>query len=184
MNANAVIVGGVKDMEEYLKLREDTSKGYVEAYEGDGVQLGYTAPTALLRAVVGHQRANTLTCNSQMGVVVRENEMPKVLGGIGEKDSNNGTQWKQQNRIYDNNVAMSVCSAFNPYYPDSKLRIRKLTPRECWRLQGFPDEYFDKAVAAGVSNSQLYKQAGNGVSVNISEVIGRRLKEIEDMEND
>lgn len=59
------------------------------------------------------------------------------------------------------------------------VRIRKLTPRECWRLQGFPDEYFDKAVAAGVSNSQLYKQAGNAVTVNVAEAIGRRLREIE-----
>lgn len=60
------------------------------------------------------------------------------------------------------------------------VRIRKLTPRECWRLQGFPDEYFDKAKAAGVSDSQLYKQAGNAVTVNVAEAIGRRLKEIED----
>lgn len=59
------------------------------------------------------------------------------------------------------------------------VRIRKLTPRECWRLQGFPDEYFDKAVAAGVSNSQLYKQAGNSVSVPVSQAIGERLKELE-----
>ena len=58
-------------------------------------------------------------------------------------------------------------------------RIRKLTPRECWRLQGFPDDYFARAVAAGVSNSQLYKQAGNAVTVNVAEAIGRRLKEIE-----
>jgi DNA (cytosine-5)-methyltransferase 1 len=46
-------------------------------------------------------------------------------------------------------------------------------------LQGFPDDYFDRAVAAGVSNSQLYKQAGNAVTVNVAEAIGRRLKEIE-----
>lgn len=59
------------------------------------------------------------------------------------------------------------------------LRIRKLTPRECWRLQGFPDDYFDRAVAAGVSNSQLYKQSGNAVTVNVAEAIGRRLREIE-----
>lgn len=58
------------------------------------------------------------------------------------------------------------------------MRIRKLTPRECWRLQGFPDEYFDKAKAAGVSDSQLYKQAGNAVTVNVAEVIGRKLKEV------
>lgn len=60
------------------------------------------------------------------------------------------------------------------------VRIRKLTPRECWRLQGFPDEYFDRAVAAGVSDSQLYKQAGNAVTVNVAEAIGKRLKEIVD----
>lgn len=60
------------------------------------------------------------------------------------------------------------------------VRIRKLTPRECWRLQGFPDEYFDRAVAADVSDSQLYKQAGNAVTVNVAEAIGRKLKEIED----
>ena len=60
------------------------------------------------------------------------------------------------------------------------VRIRKLTPRECWRLQGFPDDYFDRAVAAGVSDSQLYKQAGNAVTVNVAEAIGKRLKEIED----
>ncbi len=52
--------------------------------------------------------------------------------------------------------------------------IRKLTPRECWRLQGFPDWAFDKAQAVN-SNSQLYKQAGNSVTVNVIEAIARRL---------
>lgn len=60
------------------------------------------------------------------------------------------------------------------------VRIRRLTPRECWRLQGFPDEYFDKAKAAGISDTQLYKQAGNGVTVNAARAIGERLKEIEE----
>ena len=60
------------------------------------------------------------------------------------------------------------------------VRIRRLTPRECWRLQGFPDEYFDKAKAAGISDTQLYKQAGNGVTVNVSRAIGERLKEVEE----
>lgn len=59
------------------------------------------------------------------------------------------------------------------------VRIRRLTPRECWRLQGFPDEYFDKAKAAGISDTQLYKQAGNGVTVNVARAIGEKLKEIE-----
>ncbi|MGQ7658077.1 DNA cytosine methyltransferase [Streptococcus suis] len=56
------------------------------------------------------------------------------------------------------------------------IRIRKLTPRECWRLQGFPDWAFDRAQAVN-SNSQLYKQAGNSVTVNVIEAIARRLEE-------
>ena len=56
-----------------------------------------------------------------------------------------------------------------------KYRIRKLTPRECFRLQGFPDSEFDKLVAAGISNSQLYKMAGNAVTVNVIDAVGRRL---------
>ena len=55
--------------------------------------------------------------------------------------------------------------------------IRKLTPLECWRLQGFTDEQFNKAKDAGVSNSQLYKQAGNAVTVPIVEAIGEKLNE-------
>lgn len=52
--------------------------------------------------------------------------------------------------------------------------IRKLTPRECWRLQGFTDEQFDKAQAVS-SNSQLYKQAGNAVTVNVVYEIGKHI---------
>lgn len=59
------------------------------------------------------------------------------------------------------------------------IRIRRLTPKECWRLQGFPDEYFDKAKAAGISDSQLFKMAGNAVSVPVAKAIGLRLMEIE-----
>lgn len=55
------------------------------------------------------------------------------------------------------------------------FRIRKLTPRECWRLQGFPDWAFDKAQEVN-SNSQLYKQAGNSVTVNVIAAIAKKLK--------
>ena len=54
------------------------------------------------------------------------------------------------------------------------FRIRKLTPKECWRLQGFPDWAFERAAKVN-SNSQLYKQAGNSVTVNVIEAIARRL---------
>lgn len=48
----------------------------------------------------------------------------------------------------------------------SEIRIRKLTPLECWRLMGFRDEAFYKAQELGISDSQLYKQAGNSIVVN------------------
>lgn len=51
------------------------------------------------------------------------------------------------------------------------IRIRKLVPIETWRLQGFSDEQFYKAKNSGVSNSQLYKQAGNSVTVNVVDAI-------------
>ena len=54
-------------------------------------------------------------------------------------------------------------------------RIRKLTPRECWRLQGFPDWAFDKAQKVN-SNSQLYKQAGNSVTVNVIAAIAKEFR--------
>lgn len=56
------------------------------------------------------------------------------------------------------------------------LRIRKLTPLECWRLQGFPDWAFDKAQEVN-SNSQLYKQAGNSVTVPLMEFVAKRMTE-------
>lgn len=54
---------------------------------------------------------------------------------------------------------------------NNNVRIRKLTPKECWRLMGFDDEDFYKAKSAGNSNSQLYKQAGNSIVVNVLEKI-------------
>ena len=54
------------------------------------------------------------------------------------------------------------------------IRIRRLTPKECFRLQGWTDDYFEKAQFVN-SDSQLYKQAGNGVTVNVIEAIARRL---------
>jgi len=99
---------------------------------------------------------------------------PKVVGGIGEKKSNGGTQWYQQDRIYDGDCAISLATGFNPYH-NTNYRIRKLTPKECFRLMGFDDEDFDKCKAIGVSDSQLYKQAGNSIVVNVLEEIFKKM---------
>jgi len=57
-------------------------------------------------------------------------------------------------------------------------RIRRLTPKECWRLMGFSDEDFNKAQGAGISNSQLYKQAGNSIVTNVLREIFKNLFDI------
>ena len=54
------------------------------------------------------------------------------------------------------------------------VKIRRLTPKECFRLQGFPDELFEKACAVN-SDAQLYKQAGNGVTVSVVFAIGKAI---------
>lgn len=111
----------------------------------------------------GKEVSDTLQTQPKEGVVINNN--PKVLGGIGKKKSNNNTQWYQQDRVYDDNVAISVTTAFNPYYKDN-LRIRKLTPKECFRLMGVKDEDFEK-VAKSQSDSSLYHLAGDSIIVNV-----------------
>lgn len=63
------------------------------------------------------------------------------------------------------------------WYPKKQcyIAIRKLTPKECFRLQGWTDDYFEKAQLVN-SDSQLYKQAGNGVTVNVIEAIANKFK--------
>lgn len=110
-----------------LYIKNNTKQGYLEANEGDSVNLAYP-DSKTRRGRVGEQISQTLQCNDNMGVVSND------------------------------------------------LRIRKLTPKECWRLMGFGDEDFDKASKVN-SNSQLYKQAGNSIVVNVLEAIFKELLE-------
>lgn len=89
-------------------------------------------------------------------------------------------KYKANQRVYSpSGLAPTVTT--NPwsshfFFGDrEEYRIRKLTPRETWRLQGFPDWAFDRAKAAGVSDNQLYKQAGNAVTVSVARAIGEKL---------
>lgn len=188
----------------YLAIKNATKKGYLEATDGDGIDL--TQPNSKTRrGRVQKDSIQTLTTQNNLGVCVIGNYMPsgheasrvvdnegiaptikenhgtitatnepRVIGGIGEKKSNGGTQWYQQDRVYDNNISPTLTSTANPYYPDKQLRIRKLTPCECWKLMGFDKSDFDKASQVN-SNAQLYKQAGNSIVVNVLENILKNL---------
>lgn len=62
-----------------------------------------------------------------------------------------------------------------PKMVNEEYRVRKLTPKECWRLMGFRDEFIDKCIDYGISNSALYKQAGNSIVVTVLYFIFREL---------
>lgn len=119
-----------------IAIKNATEKGYLEAQNGDGVDLAYPK-SKTRRGRVQVQVSNTLTTKDNLGVVLQD-----------------GTE----------------------------MYIRKLTPIECWRLQGFTDEQFDKAQAVN-SDSQLYKQAGNAVTVNVTYEIGKHIMNIINKEN-
>lgn len=65
--------------------------------------------------------------------------------------------------------------------PTDLISIRRLTPRECWRLMGWSDEDIDKAFKADVSETQLYKMAGNSIIVNCLEAIFKNIRGSEEM---
>ena len=64
----------------------------------------------------------------------------------------------------------------------TELRIRKLTPLEYWRLMGFDDSDFQKVKESGISNTNLYKQAGNSIVVNVAEALFKELEQAQLLE--
>lgn len=83
------------------------------------------------------------------------NRQPKILEDFySNRDIREYTEYSPTLRSERNGLEVTDNSYF---------KIRKLTPKECWRLMGFSSEQFDKAKSAGVSDSQLYKQAGNSI---------------------
>ena len=79
---------------------------------------------------------------------------------------------------FEENQSFTVTASHAPkiYGTTTGWRIRKLTPLECFRLQGFPDTYVEKLREVGISDRQLYKMAGNAVTTNVIEDIFQALK--------
>ncbi|MCW1042267.1 DNA (cytosine-5-)-methyltransferase [Streptococcus anginosus] len=139
----------------HLKIKEATKLGFAKAMLGDSVNLAYPDSTKR-RGRVGKGVANTLTTSNTMGVVVATLEYRK-------------DKWYEVTGIVIDGKLY-------------RLRIRRLTPRECFRLQGFPDWAYERAESVS-SKSQLYKQAGNSVTVTVIEAIAREFRKIEEDEN-
>lgn len=129
-------------------IPEKTKKGYAEAYDGDGV---YIDRPYQKRGCVQKGMTPTLkTSASDVGVVIDD------------------TQGFDGVRYYDNISPSLRANRSGLKTVTESLRIRKLTPRECYRLMGFSDAEFNRAEKVN-SNTQLYKQAGNSIVVDVLE---------------
>ncbi len=70
---------------------------------------------------------------------------------------------------------MFTLTAMDKHGVEYNGRVRRLMPKECFRLQGYTDEQFDKLVEIGIPEAQLYKMAGNSVTTNVVTAIGLKL---------
>ena len=156
-------------LEPKIAVREATKQGYAIAEQGDSVNVTYP-DSKTRRGRVGKQVAQTL----QAGEV----NQGVIINPLKDKTYKS---WRYEQNVFDSNGITRSLKASLGGTPEiinkkyNQLRIRKLTPLECWRLQGFKDEQFYKAKDNGVSNSQLYKQAGNAVTVNVVDAITKEL---------
>lgn len=106
-------------------------------------------------------------------------EAPHIVASRGRNPDNPssrkvGEQLEQ--RLEANKSGTTNCISTvqkDNYVVENNIKIRKLTPKECWRLMGWKDEQFNKL--NNISNTQLYKQAGNGIVINVLEEIFKML---------
>jgi DNA (cytosine-5)-methyltransferase 1 len=161
-----------KITEPSLVIPEDTILGYALAHEGDGV---YTNRPEQKRGVVQKQMIQTIKANSNdLGVVVNDDSL--IINPLKDKTQYG---WHFEQNVYDDKgitraLKASEGSGNIPKVVKNNLRIRKLTPRECYRLMGFGDQAFELA-QPNQSNSSLYHQAGDSIVVNVLEAIFRSL---------
>ena len=172
-----------------LLIKAKTKDGYQVAYPGDSIDIAFSGQNSR-RGRVGNQVAHTLTTSAtQAYYFIDLNPDPKLTeiarcitarhdsGISNRKAEHSGVFVESTNIADDEKFAVAFVE------PNGEVhigRIRKLTPRECWKLQGFTDDQFDKAKATGLSDSRLYKMAGNAVTVKVISEIGKIIKKVND----
>ena len=159
-----------------VAIKQATKQGYIECEIGGVPDLSY--PDSKTRR--GRVQDNGNTCPTitatETGICriePKERFFKQALETLNENDCNSGDTINAFNKHVDKSGYSPTLTtrpegfktAILPVTDD--IRIRKLTPKECFRLMGFSDENFDAAQKAGVSNSQLYKQAGNSIVVDV-----------------
>lgn len=187
--ANSITTNaGQRPTDNFIRVKTANKKGYDLAKDGDGVDLQY--PTSeTRRGRVGHGVTKTIMTSGNQGVCVKTNMKTElcnklVTEGIvngGEIVNHSYTTSEQRDTLdkyIETKNGITPTLTTRPdilgYVESNPLRIRKLTPKECWRLMGFDDSDFDKATQVN-SNAQLYKQAGNSIVVDVLQAIFRNL---------
>lgn len=180
----------IEDTENFgLPIKSKTKDGYQIAYPGDSIDTAFSGQNSR-RGRVGSQVAHTLTTSAtQAYYFIDLNPDPKLTeiarcvtarhdsGISNRKAEHSGVFVESTNFTDDEKFAVAFIEPNGVVHIG---RIRKLTPRECWKLQGFTDELFNKAKATGLSDSRLYKMAGNAVTVNVISEIGKIIKKAND----
>jgi DNA (cytosine-5)-methyltransferase 1 len=129
--------------------------------------------TDLARCVTARQDSGVSNHKGEHSAVLVEDEPRAIINPFKETTRQNGR------RIKEPNEPMFTLTVTDRHGIVHHGRIRRLMPCECWKLQGFTKEQFEKVVAIGMSDAQLYKQAGNAVTVNVVEAIARNLLEFD-----
>ena len=170
-----------------ILIKNATKKGYLIADDGDGIDTAYP-DSKTRRGRVQKNMAHTITTDDSKGVAVLPVVEPNVLtpkrteyGKAIRKDYEKGLIKESRHNMVElqprtDGVSNTLTTVQKDNYAVEPpgYRIRKLTPKECWRLMGCSDEDFEKAEQVN-SNSQLYKQAGNAIVVDVLEAIFSKL---------
>jgi DNA (cytosine-5)-methyltransferase 1 len=164
-----------------LRVKSATSAGYEQAVLGDSINISQPN-SKTRRGRVGKQKAQTLetSCNQ---AVVQPNYSSKSLNETIERNILTEGEPKALD-LYNRQARDESPTLTEPHHNSLRLfdgyRIRRLTPIECERLQGFPDDHtaygnYDGEVKS-MSNNQRYKQCGNAVTVDVVEAIAIKIK--------
>ena len=159
-----------------VAIKQATKQGYIECEVGGVADLSY--PDSKTRR--GRVQDNGNTCPTitatETGICKiepKERFFKQALETLNENDCKPGDTINAFNKHVDKSGYSPTLTTRPEGFKTAilpvtdNIRIRKLTPRETFRLMGFSDENFDAAQKAGVSNSQLYKQAGNSIVVDV-----------------
>lgn len=160
------------NIQPHILVQEGTKAGVTKAVDGDSINISY--PNNIKkRGRVGKQVSQTILASNNNMATLEKADIKEIamFNSYNQSKVENiaPTQTTKCGNIYSS--AAVLISEDGEYC----FRIRKLTPKECWRLMGFQDDDFEKARSIGMSDTQLYKQAGNSIVVNVLVEIFKKL---------